>query len=345
MMILTAWTAFACAGSALAQAASAGEPAQNPTAEQVGKGVMHGLTANLFRLNAAVNVEAAVQKWGSDAFKAKWKQEVGAVFDAKENIELQDFFTSAVVWVGGMREMRSVVALYSPWADALLVLALEIEPGDPTKASLSDFAFMSGESLRGVAQIRPEEALALYQLKEPLKVAVARLYAPSVETFTRLYPPSGVPVLVPEALKARLDSQVGELIVIKARLIVRMKMFQDYLDKENHGWLVESGVLIRALKAGDQAILLSFLSEQQSPAIVETICSLDPKIRGDFGPAYFSKAKDSVIMGFVNPSAPRWLIEATFLGEKPGKRSARIELMDLEASATALKLWGKEAPK
>lgn len=338
-MVLTGVTLLACAGSAKAQAARAAL-----TPEQVGDGVMHGLTANLFRLHAAVNVEAAVEKWGTPEFKAKWRQEVGAVIRKEENLELQDFFTGAVVWVGGMKDLRSVVGLYSPWSDALLVLALDVEPGEPSKAALSDFLFVSGESLRGQA-LSPEKALSLHPLKEPLTVAVSRLYAPSVETFNRLYPSAGAPVLVPEALKERLDSQVGELLLIKARLMVRLKMFKDFLDKENHGWLVESGVLIQALQAGDKEKLAAFLSEKQAPEIIETICSSDPKLRKDYTPLYFSKAKDSVIVGLVNPSAPRWFIEATFLGEQPEDRIARVELMDLEAGAQALKLWGKEEPK
>ncbi len=344
MTILTALTTLAGFGAALT-AQGAETVAGEPTAEQAGTGVLHGLTANLFRLHAAGNIDAAIEKWGTAAFKSKWKQEVREVFNDKENIALQDFFTSAVVWVGGMKGLHSVVALYNPWADALLVLAQEVERGDTPKASLSDFFFISGESLRGVTKITPETSLSLYPLREPLTVAVARLYAPSVERFTRLYPPEGVPILLPEPLKGQLDSQVGELIMIKARLVTRLKMFQDYLDKENHGWLVQSGVLIRALKAGDKAALQSFLSEKQSPAIIETICSLNPQIRANFSPVYFSKAKDSVIMGLANPSAPRWFIEATFLGEKPDRRIAHIQLMDLETSAKALTLWGKEVPQ
>ncbi len=345
MTILTAWTTLVGLNLAMAQTAKSTGPVSNePTAEQRGTGALHGLTVNLFRLHAAGNIDAAVTKWGSAAFQLKWKQEVREVFNEKENIALQDFFTSAVVWVGGMKGMQATVALYNPWSDALLVLAQTVEPGDAPKATLSDFFFISGESLRGTP-ITPETSLSLHPLKEPLTVAIARLYAPSVERFTRLYPPEGAPVLLPDPLKSQLDSQVGELIMIKARLVTRLKMFQDYLDKENHDWLVQSGVLIRALKAGERGALEKFLSEKQSPAIIETVCDLNPEIRANFCPVYFSKAKDSVIIGLVNPSAPRWFIEATFLGEKPDRRIARIQLMDLETSAKALMLWGKQVPK
>ena len=313
-----------------------------PTGEQVGTAALAGMTANLFRLHAAVNVDAAVAKWGGEAFQKKWAAEVLPFFSPAERLQLHDFFADAVVWVGGFRGARSVAGFYSPWADGLLVVALD--RSDEKRPALADFAFVSGESLRGEKELSPGQALALYDLKEPLIIAVSRLYAPSAAAFAELYPPLGEPALLPAALKARADATAGELLLIKARLTVRLKMFRDYLSEANRGWLVQSGVLMHALKAGDKERLLAFLSERQPAALAETVCQLDPSIRSDFGPAYFARAKEGVVVGYVNPSAPRWLLEATFQGASPGPRCARIELLDLELGAQALKLWGKEAP-
>jgi hypothetical protein len=341
LTFLTVWTSLACTLSAAAQATAGGTA--KPTAEQVGIGVMAGMTANMFRLHAAVDVDAAVAKWGNEAFRQKWEAEVNALFSRPERFELHDFFSSAVVWVGGCKGAQSVTGFYSPWVDGLLVLAMD-QTAEKMPV-LTDFAFISGESLRGVEDLSPEQALALYDLKEPLIVAVSRYYAPSAELFSALYPPTGEPVLLPAALKARVDSQAGELMLLKARMIVRMKMFRDYLDKANHGWMVQSGVLMHALKAGDKEKLMAFLSERQPAALVESVCQLDPSIRKDFGPVYFARASEGVIVGYVNPSAPRWLLEATFQGKKPAPRSARIELLDLELGDQVLKLWKKEVPK
>ncbi|MDX9867897.1 MAG: hypothetical protein RBT78_08220 [Kiritimatiellia bacterium] len=351
MTILTAWTAFAGLGMVFMPSARGADNTggkasdSGPTAEQAGAGITHGLTVNLFRLHAASDVDGAVKKWGDDAFQAKWTRDVREVFNEHETIALKDFFTSAVVWVGGMKGLHGIVALYSPWSDALLVLEQRVEAGPAPKAVLSGFRFISGESLRGVAAITPAGSFSLHPLREPLTVAVSRLYAPSVAAFTRLYPPAGAPELLPAVLRDRIDSPVGELILIKTRLVLRLKMFQDYLSDENKGWMIQSGVLIRALAAGDPAALRAFLSEKQSPSILETACALQPEIRKTFTPVYFSKAKDSVIMGLVNPAAPRWYIEAEFLGAEPAARIGRIQVMDVETSAKALALWGKEAPQ
>jgi len=328
-------------------AARAGEDsagaAGEPTPALVKAGLTAGLTANLFRLHAAVNVDSAVEKWGNDTFKRKWTAEVVPLFEGEERFELHDFFSSAVIWVGGMQGTHSVVAFYSPWVDGALVAAMD--GADEKKPVLTDFAFVSGESLRGEAVPEPEKALALYTLKEPLIVAVARLYAPSSASFAELYPPQSAPVLLPAPLKARLDSQAGELVLIKARMLARLKMFRAYLDKANHGWLVQSGVLMHALKSGDKEKLLAALSDKQPPALVETICQLDPRVRSEYAPVYFANGEAGAVVGFVNPSAPRWLIEATFKGSTPAPRTARVELVDLELSGKMLALWGKGVPE
>lgn len=338
--VWAAWTALA----SHAQAADAGgAPQGQPPAAQVQAGVTAGMTANLFRLHAAVNVDSAVEKWGNDDVKRKWRADVLPLFEDASRFELHDFFSGAVVWVGGVKGTHAVVAFYSPWVDGALVAALD--GADEHKPVLTDFAFVSGETLRGADVPEPEEALALYALKEPLMVAVARSYAPSSAAFAALYPPQGDPVLVPPALKARLDSPQGELALLKARMLARLRMFKAYLDPANRGWLVQSGVLMHALKSGTREQLLAALSEKQPAALVETFCQLDPRVRSEYAPLYFAKAAEGVVVGFANPSAPRWLVEATFQGAAPAPRAARIELMDLDLSGKVLALWGKEAAK
>ena len=114
-----------------------------------------------------------MQGWGDAAFKAKWAKEIDSLFSKDERLELHDFFSSAVVWVGGLKEPQSVVAFYSPWVDGLF---LEMMDSSQKKPVLSDFTFVSGESFRGEEAVKPEASPALYELKEPLIIAVARLW-------------------------------------------------------------------------------------------------------------------------------------------------------------------------
>lgn len=316
-----------------------GVPGKPPHADLAPAGLKAAATANLFRLSAAGDIAAAVQGWGSPAFRAKWEKEIEAVFSKEERIELHDFFSSAVVWVGGLRGPQSVVAFYSPWADGLCVATMDAGGKEP---KLTDFAFISGESLRGGESVKAEASFTLYELKEPLIIAVARLYGPSVAAFTRLYPPEGEPLLLPGGLKARLEAPAAELLPIKARMMVRMKMFKDYFAAPNRAWVVECGALMKTLKTGEAKALLAALAEGQDAALVETLCALPAAIRGDLGPNYFMKAGNGVVVGFVNPAAPRWLVAATYKGVAPGKRAARLELLDLELSGKAVKLWGEE---
>ncbi len=344
MVLLSAWVSVACAVG-VAQAARAengdGDKKTPPSSELAQAGMKAAATANLFRLQAGADAAAAVQKWGSAEFKLKWEKEIDSVFSKEERIELHDFFSSAVVWVGGMKGTQSIVAFYNPWSDGLFLAAMTVTEKTP---SFTDFAFVSGESFRGEA-VNPEASLALYELREPLIIAVARLYSRTVPLFTRLYPPVGDPVLLPEAVKARLEPQASELLPIKTRMMVRMKMFQTYFAEPNRPWVAECGALMKELKDSDPARLPAYLAENQDAAVAETVRLLPAFVRADLGPNYFAKAKDGIVVGLVNPAAPRWLIAATFKGPAPEKRAARIELLDLELSGKAVTLWKQEDKK
>ena len=258
--LLSAWVAVVCAVNATssvgAEDGSTGGQGKPPHAEQAQAGMKAAATANLFRLQAAGDVDAAVSAWGSAEFAQKWEKEINSVFSKDERIELRDFFASAVVWVGGMKGPQSVVAFYSPWSDGLLLAAMT---ADDKKPSLTDFFFVSGESFRGEA-VNPAASLALYELKEPLIIAVARLYSRTVPLFTSLYPPEGAPVLLPGPVKARVETQDSELVPIKTRMMIRMKMFQAYLAEPNRPWVSECGALMKELKAGDPTRLLAALA-------------------------------------------------------------------------------------
>lgn len=343
MGILSTWASLTCVICAAPAAGAAGGAAgeKTPSSELAMAGMTAAATANLFRLQAASDVAAAVQQWGSAEFKQKWAKEIDPVFSPAERIEWHDFFSSAVVLVGGMNGARSVVAFYNPWLDGLFLAAMSSNAKAPV---LTDFSVVSGESFRGDT-VNPEASLALYQLKEPLIIAVARLYSRTVPLFTSLYPPMGAPVLLPATVKARIEPQDAELIPIKTRMMLRMKMFQTYFAAPNRPWVVECGALMKALKDDDAARLLACLATDQDAAVVETIRMLPASVRADLGPNYFARATDGMVVGFVNPAAPRWLIAATFKGTVPAKRAARLDLLDLELSGTAITLWSQEDKK
>jgi hypothetical protein len=309
----------------------AGSATLDDKAKEAAAGMKMGATLNVFRLAAASNADNAVRKWGSAEFTAKWDKVVTPLFNADEKMELHDFFSSAVVWVGPVEGNRAVGAFYNPWSDGLMIVTLK-EAGE--KSVLEDFQFICGESWRGVADPSAEEVLALYKLKEPLTMAVARLYAPSVERFKRFYPANGKVELMPPDVKALVQPIEGELVMIKTRMMARMKMYQTYFSGENRPTVLAAAQVMKAVKEGDRAKLQSSLTADQDPEMVATVCSLPAHIRTGLGPNYFGKGNDGSILGLVNPAAPRWLIAARV---KPGG-GVVMELFDLELSERLLRL-------
>jgi len=334
-MIIGATMLFA--GGSLVFAAGQGSRTLDDKAKEAAVGMKMGATVNVFRLGAASNADAAVRKWGSPAFVAKWGALVAANFTVDEKLELHDFFSSAVVWVGTVEGARAVVGLYSPWSDGLMLVTLK-EAG--TNSVLEDFQFICGESWRGVANPSVEEALALYQLKEPLTLAAARLYGPTVERFKRFYPASGKVELLPQAVTALIQPPESELLMIKTRMMARMKMYQTYFAVENRQAVVVASQLMKIIKEGDRAKMKASLGADQSADMIDSICRLPAVARNGVAPNYFGKGAEGMILGLVNPAAPRWLVAAQV---KPGG-SVMVELMDLEVSGRILVLAKEVKP-
>jgi hypothetical protein len=128
-------------------------------------------------------------------------------------------------------------------------------------------------------------------------------------------------------------------------MLVRMKMFRDYLDKGNHDWVRAVGGIQNALRSGDGNTISSVLSEKQEAGTTKTVCALPKDILAGLSPNYFVPVNDGALVGFVNPNAPRWVVSATFQGKPQDKRIARIELLDLDLSGKAVALWDKEVAK
>jgi hypothetical protein len=304
--------------------------------------------AAVFRTAAseADGLARALDTWGSAAFKAKWERDVWARFGKEERLEWADFFSGAVVWLGGVKDGRGVAAFYSPWSDGALLVQLEAGEND---TQLIDFAVVSGESLRGgtAKNAPPEASLSLYPAKEPLIIALARLYGPASSQFAKLYPlEGGNTALIAPGLALRMDKPGEEIILVKARMLLRMKMFKDYLgEAKNRDWVKAVAGVKKAIRTGDEKTILAELAANQHAGTVKTVCVLPKETLAGLSSTYFIPAKDGALAGFVNPQTPRWVVAVTFEGAPQDRRTARIELLDLELSDRAVELWDKGVTK
>lgn len=301
------------------------------------------LTASAAVMRTAASAEGGIsrvlEKSGSSAFKEKWAKEVEPIISKEDTIEWADFFSSAIIWVGSVKDDRGVIGFYSPWADGIVLVLLE---AGENHIQLIDFAVVSGESLRGgVSKNAPPEAsFSLYPAKEPPIIALARLYDPSCAEFTKLYPlKRGDAVLLPPLLAMRLEQPKEEIMIVKARMMVRLKMFSDYLSESNRGWMKTTGKLLSVLQKEDASAIQTALSVEQNVGIVDNLCGLPIAWRGKLAPNYFIPAKDGAVVGFVSPDAPRWVVIAVYKGAASAERNARIELLDLDISDKVVQLW------
>ena len=340
---------FAVALAAIAVAAPAvGEPiarelpipeSKMPTPLETAQ-IKAALAANQFRLALATDVEAAVQKYGSDAFRAQWAEKVKSVFPGNESLQIRDFFSSAVTWLGAVDEKSTVVANYNPWADGLFVFSMALDAEHPV---ITSFAVASGMSLRGEQAGGSTALLDLYKFQEPLIIAISRLYSPSLAAFETAFK-NGSPVTpLPPALASKLEAQDIEILYIKACLAVRTKMFADLVSDAKKPWFAACGALLGALRKGDAAAVKAALSTTQDAAAVDNFMQLPPFIREKLSPNFFAAAKDGkgAIAAFVNSDSPRWVISVIFAGASNEKRTARFEILDLELGSQAVNIWDK----
>lgn len=320
-----------------APAPAAGEAPEPKVSKEFAKNAMTMTAlANTFRLSASADVDAAVAQWGSPAFKQKWKKEVEPFFGKAENIELHDFFSSAVIWIGRATGKKAVIGFYNPWMDGLLLVVLDASAKAP---AFTDFRVISGETWGGRSDAPPERALALYAGGEILTVALAQLYSEADLLFRKRYPIKGETVLLPEEVAKIVGTTGEELTPIKARMLFRMQMYRDYLHEKNRKFLMATGGLMKGLKAGDKAKLMAGLSGQQSKIMVDAAAALPAYIRKGLAPNFFGTGKGGAIVALVNPTAPRWVVVATVLGKNSERETdVAFEMFDLNTSTEILKL-------
>lgn len=288
---------------------------------------------NTFRLSAGAMTDRALQVWASPEFQAKWSKEVLPLFpEPGSKQQLHDFFSSAVVLLGRATNGSGVAGFYNPWQDGLLLLAAIPGKDHPL---LTDYCFIAGETWRGEKVSTGEDLLALYALKEPLTIALARRYAATIEKFSRLYPVEAPFDFLPDELKQQIGPTREELAPIKARMVYRAQMFRRLFEKENQDVVQVAKEMRALLAAGNEASLRAYASPKQNAEMLETICRMPALLRRKLAPNYFVRNSSAAgsILGLVNSEMPRWVFTVQILDQGAEvKPTVSIEAIDLEAS-------------
>ena len=295
---------------------------------------------NVFRLSAGFDVDRAIQVWATKTFSERWNQEVAVGFkESGAKNQLRDFFSSAVVMIGRCQEGKAVVLFYNPWADGLLLLA--VEPGKE-RPSIVDFQFMAGESWRKESPKIAGDFLSLYTAKEPLLVALARRYAAVEQRFNAEYPVKESFGFLPPAVKADAGKNAEELPPIVIRLAYRQRMFAVLMSKDNQDTIKVIHDLRKIFAAANTQGLIDFLSPKQNAEMLQNVSLLPAMMVKNMSPNYFTKAADgnSSLIGLVNADMPRWFLTVRISKGETAKPDVTLEVFDLELSSTILQAKG-----
>lgn len=301
---------------------------------------------NIFRLSAGALIDRSIEVWANKEFQEKWQREVVPMFSKESNftllpektekVMLQDFFSSAIVFVGRADKEKAVVLFYNPWVDGLLFVSTQDAADKPI---LTDFRFVSGESWREEIPQAVNDPLDLYSPKEPLTIALARKYNVTVSKFNTLYPLQAPFIFIPTEISSSIGSAEEELSRIKKRMLYRMNMFTQLFTNENKAFLKVARDLRLLLMAADCNKLKEYLSSGQNPKMLETICIMPAALRHNLSPNYFIKNESTLssLIALVNSETPRWFFVAKIIDKpSPEKPEVTIEVMDFETASQVI---------
>jgi len=314
--------------------------------EQLAKEAMYfALRANAFRFAASKNAMGAIKQWGCvscPGYNQVW-EETFAVFREysvpDESVNL--FFAGAILLLGHVSRSGAVLGFYNPWFDG--VLLTEMTRSGASSAILSaKLQFVAGESWRDEAVKDGNDLLKLFNLREPLLLALARNYHVVESRFTAWYPPSGAGDFIAPELTRRCASNKEELRPIISRMLYQAASYNVFESQQKQWVLPELKQLSILLQKGEISELRAYLSPQQDQVMLESICMLPEANRSHLGPVYYAQGKDdSAIAALITPTAPRWVFAVQILGDGD-QNKCRIEVFDLLHSGKLLDLYNRK---
>ena len=294
---------------------------------------------NQFRMDAIRNIDMALQQWATPEFMNRWDAHVLRIFQKPEMIMWEDFFSGSIVWAGTMGEGEGIAGLYSPWCDALLILRVRIAGAE---SRLTDFRIVSGEALRNEpipTEAVVQKTLRLYVGSEPPTLALARLYADSLEAFEAAFPEEGNLDLLPDRLSDRAKTNTEEAALIKGRMIYRLHMFRELLgEQRNSRFHAETGRLLRIIESGESERVRAAFSSDQAPEPVDSLLEISEDIRAAMTVSFFGRKGADAVVGLISPVAPKWVFMVLMEENEAENLVLTMEMLDLEASAQVLDL-------
>lgn len=273
--------------------------------------------ADTFRIQAAGNLLPSIKAVASREFAAKWNEKFTPFFDEDEDIQWNDFFSSAIIFAGRIESPRAVVVYYNPWSDLAFIIGIDFEG----QQILDGFA-LSGETLRGETLDETMVVPAWMKIQSSLPVALGRTYVKTEQAINQLYPLEAKYELLPKPLGDRVAPLEEELAPVKIRMTGRMEMFKDLLEMEPGSFENQARQQLRKvmepIRTGDKSAFQSMMSTGQSPAMTENLFRLPPAILARMAPNLFLVRPEGAVAALVSPETPQFFVSVHLVPSATG---------------------------
>jgi hypothetical protein len=293
--------------------------------------------ANGFRYAAATgDLESRVDSLASPQFASKWGTKIRPYFK-DQSIHWEDFFSSAIIFVGRFEGTKAVVTFYNPWSDGALILGIDWE-----KLQIIDGVATTGETIRD-EPLDEKSVFPIWQRSQSsLALSLSPVYTRTEKAIDKLFPIDGPFEVIPSDLQKRLGSQELELMPLKIRMMGRVEMFEKLISgakKSIEGQTREKlGPLALAIKTGSKEAFVQAVSPAQQDRMTDTIFELPPTVLGRMAPNFYLGNADGAVVALVNPEVPQWFLSVHFKIDGKGVVYAesvelyRFDLLNLLAS-------------
>lgn len=308
--------------------------------------------ASSFREAAMEDPSAAVEYFmlsnSSQNVISDWNTSLGLDMSVQQ---LTDFFTGASVMSGSTGAKISVVGLYNPWWDAILLLDINIDPitdFDNSPLKIVDFIFLSGEMFRGEEVKGAVKCLTVVPESDPLSVELWRVTAGTRKVFMEMFPVEDKSSrawnrLAPMREKLNVDKD-GDMARIQARSTLRLQHAVALLKNARDTGL--ASFITRLARKGNLYRLYKHFREPNSRVLLKSFSELPETIRKGFTPYCYVPTEKATLYVLVNKEIPTLYVTVSLMKDIKAETSG-FEWYYLTQADELLAAWNnrKEVAK
>jgi len=298
-----------------------------------------------FRELAMKKPQDAVASFFDEKAKGKWNSQI-----APDMIDQQltDYFTGAIALSGPQDAKSSILALYNPWWDTVMLLRMGYSVGGVVpEMRITDYYLLSGETFRGEAvcdSAGDPKVLTVVPEKDPLSVEIWRVVAATRRRFVEVFPLDGKVSWGKMSTTLIGLNPKAELSRIQTRSAVRLRLTLSFLKNARDVGIATH--ITKLIRSGNELQLMTYFREANSRPLTRMFAQVPEMFRKDFTPYGYVPTEKATLYVFVNKKVPRLYVTVSLMKKVEAKTSS-MEWYDLLQADQLLSAWNnrKEASK